>query len=65
MEEIKEGDRVRYSDSFLATCDLRMLEHFKEMRGTVVAIHGDEAQLDCGSHFRCTSIVELTKLQKI
>jgi hypothetical protein len=62
---IQEGDRVRYSDSFLATCDPRMFEHFKEMRGTVIDIHGDEAQLDCGPLFRCTSMVELSKLQKI
>jgi hypothetical protein len=62
---IQKGDRVRYSDSFLETCDSRMVEHFKEIRATVIDIHDDKAQLDCGSHFRCTSMVELTKLQKI
>jgi hypothetical protein len=35
------------------------------MEGTVIGIHGSEAQVDFGSHFRASSMVELANLQKL
>jgi hypothetical protein len=65
MEPIRVGDRVRYSDKFLETCDPKMLECRKEMEGTVIAIVGNRAQIDLGSHFRASSMVDLANLQKL
>ena len=65
MEPIREGDRVRYSDKFLETCDPRMIECRREMEGTVIGIHGNQAQIDFGSHFRASSMVDIANLQKL
>jgi len=65
MEPIKEGDKVRYSDRFLATCDPQMAECRRAMEGTVMAIRGEAAQVNFGTHFRASSMVELANLQKL
>jgi hypothetical protein len=65
MEEIKEGDRVRYSDEFLATCDPSTGECLVGMEGIVIAIFGSSAQIDLGSAFRATSTIEIVKLKKV
>jgi hypothetical protein len=65
MESLKPGDRVRYSDKFLETCNSNIVESCKSMEGTVMAIHGNQAQIDFGSRFRASSMVDIANLQKL
>ena len=65
MSRIKEGMRVRYSEEFLKTLTPEQAECRREMEGTVMAICGGRAQINFGSHFRASSMIELSKLDQI
>ena len=67
---MEEGDRVRYRFEFLTYHENRQLARYlAQLEGTIIEIHiidGQEvAQVDFGSHFRCTSMVNLNLLEKV
>ena len=63
---MQAGERVRYSRAFLSSLKNESLRHaLAEMEGTILAIDGDEAQVDFGSRFRATSKVNLENLENM
>jgi hypothetical protein len=65
---IKEGDRVRYSRRFLTNCDAAVAKTLENLEGIVMALPSHtpgKAQVNFGSQFRASSMVEIAILEKI
>lgn len=63
---MQAGERVRYRQAFLDGLENKVLRRtLASMEGTILAIDGDQAQVDFGLQFRATSVVKLDALEKV
>jgi hypothetical protein len=68
MSSFNPGQRVRYSEEFLAAqSNTGLRESLAALEGTVVDImkSGELAQIDFGCRFRATSVVKVQILEQV